>query len=234
MMDNSRTRLLLGNDTIQRLEKANILVAGTGGVGAYVTEMLVRAGIGKLTIIDADHVQPSNLNRQLCALHSTIGKQKVDVLATRLKDINPNLQLTTKAQFIQPNNIPPLLDNNTFNFIVDAIDTLTPKCTLIAEALKRHIKIISSMGAGAKTDITQIHYADISQTHHCPLSKAVRQQLKNMGIHEKLTVVFSTQQPNKQAIIPTHEQGKTTTVGTVSYMPAAFACFLACHVINNL
>lgn len=234
MMDTSRTRLLLGNDAFLRIQKANVLVVGAGGVGAYAAELLIRAGIGALTLIDADCVQPSNANRQLCALQSTMGLPKVKVLAQRFKDINPALRLVTKTQFIQPADAGPLLSDDSFDFVIDAIDSLAPKCALIAEALRRRVKIISSMGAGAKTDVAQIRFADIWQTSQCALSKAVRHRLKEMGIRNKLPVVFCAQQPNKNAVLPPDEPGKASTVGTVSYMPAAFGCFLACYVINNL
>lgn len=232
-MDTSRTRLLLGDAALMRLQNAHVLVVGAGGVGAYAAELLVRAGVGALTLVDGDCVQPSNVNRQLCALQSTIGKPKVEVLAQRFRDINPNLRLVTKMQFIESDDVAPLLDSS-FDFVVDAIDSLVPKCALIAEALRRRVRIISSMGAGAKNDVSQIRFADLWQTSQCALSKAVRHRLKEMGIRSKLPVVFCAQQPNKKAVAPSDEPGKTTIVGTVSYMPAAFGCFLASYVINNL
>ena len=168
-----RTRLLLGEEKMERLQQAHVLVVGLGGVGAYAAEMICRAGVGRMTIVDADTVQPTNINRQLPALHSTMGREKAEVLAARFKDINPDIQLTVLPVFLKDDNIPELLDAARYDFIVDAIDTLAPKCYLIAEALKRHIKIVSSMGAGAKSDITQIRFADIWDTYHCGLSKAV-------------------------------------------------------------
>lgn len=150
-----RTRILLGEDKMKRLQQAHVLVVGLGGVGAYAAEMICRAGVGRMTIVDADTVQPTNINRQLPALHSTIGKEKSAVLAARFKDINPDIQLRVLPVFLKDGNIPELLDAAQYDFVVDAIDTLAPKCHLIAEALKRHIKIVSSMGAGAKSDITQ-------------------------------------------------------------------------------
>lgn len=145
-----RTRILLGEDKMKRLQQAHVLVVGLGGVGAYAAEMICRAGVGRMTIVDADTVQPTNINRQLPALHSTIGKEKSAVLAARFKDINPDIQLRVLPVFLKDGNIPELLDAAQYDFVVDAIDTLAPKCHLIAEALKRHIKIVSSMGAGAK------------------------------------------------------------------------------------
>ena len=212
-----RTRILLGEDKMKRLQQAHVLVVGLGGVGAYAAEMICRAGVGRMTIVDADTVQPTNINRQLPALHSTIGKEKSAVL------------------FLKDGNIPELLDAAQYDFVVDAIDTLAPKCYLIAESLKRHIKIVSSMGAGAKSDITQVRFADIWDTYHCGLSKAVRKRLQKLGIKRKLPVVFSTEQADPKAVLLTEdEQNKKSTCGTVSYMPAVFGCYLAEYVIKRL
>ena len=230
-----RTRLLLGEEKMERLQQAHVLVVGLGGVGAYAAEMICRAGVGRMTIVDADTVQPNNINRQLPALHSTMGREKAEVLAARFKDINPDIQLTVLPVFLKDDNIPELLDAARYDFIVDAIDTLAPKCYLIAEALKRHIKIVSSMGAGAKSDITQIRFADIWDTYHCGLSKAVRKRLLKLGIKRKLPVVFSTEQADPKAVLLTEdEQNKKSTCGTVSYMPAVFGCYLAEYVIKRL
>ena len=230
-----RTRLLLGEEKMERLQQAHVLVVGLGGVGAYAAEMICRAGVGRMTIVDADTVQPTNINRQLPALHSTMGKEKAEVLAARFKDINPDIELTVLPVFLKDDNIPELLDAARYDFIVDAIDTLAPKCYLIAEALKRHIKIVSSMGAGAKSDITQIRFADIWDTYHCGLSKAVRKRLQKLGIKRKLPVVFSTEQADPKAVLLTEdEQNKKSTCGTVSYMPAVFGCYLAEYVIKRL
>ncbi|WP_288692653.1 tRNA threonylcarbamoyladenosine dehydratase [uncultured Bacteroides sp.] len=230
-----RTRLLLGEEKMERLQQAHVLVVGLGGVGAYAAEMICRAGVGRMTIVDADTVQPTNINRQLPALHSTMGREKAEVLAARFKDINPDIQLTVLPVFLKDDNIPELLDAARYDFVVDAIDTLAPKCYLIAEALKRHIKIVSSMGAGAKSDITQIRFADIWDTYHCGLSKAVRKRLQKLGIKRKLPVVFSTEQADPKAVLLTEdEQNKKSTCGTVSYMPAVFGCYLAEYVIKRL
>lgn len=230
-----RTRLLLGEEKMERLQQAHVLVVGLGGVGAYAAEMICRAGVGRMTIVDADTVQPTNINRQLPALHSTMGREKAEVLAARFKDINSDIQLTVLPVFLKDDNIPELLDAARYDFVVDAIDTLAPKCYLIAEALKRHIKIVSSMGAGAKSDITQIRFADIWDTYHCGLSKAVRKRLQKLGIKRKLPVVFSTEQADPKAVLLTEdEQNKKSTCGTVSYMPAVFGCYLAEYVIKRL
>lgn len=230
-----RTRLLLGEEKSERLRQAHVLVVGVGGVGAYAAEMLCRAGVGRLTLVDADIVQPTNINRQLPALHSTLGQPKVEVLAARFRDINPEVELTVLPVFLKDENIPQLLDAARYDFVVDAIDTLAPKCHLITEALRRRIKIVSSMGAGAKSDITQIRFADIWDTYHCGLSKAVRKRLQKMGIRHKLPVVFSTEQADPKAVLLTDdEQNKKSTCGTVSYMPAVFGCYLAEYVIRRL
>ena len=230
-----RTSLLLGEEKMTRLQKAHVLVVGLGGVGAYAAEMICRAGVGRMTIVDADTVQPTNINRQLPALHSTIGERKAEVLAARFKDINPELQLRVLSVYLKDENIPALLDADSYDFIVDAIDTIAPKCYLIYHAWQRNLQIVSSMGAGAQSDITQIRFADLWETYHCGLSKAVRKRLQKMGMKRKLPVVFSTEQANQDAVIQTEdEQNKKSTAGTVSYMPAVFGCYLAEYVIRKL
>ena len=250
-----RTELLLGKDKMQRLRDAHVLVVGVGGVGAYAAEMLCRAGVGEMTIIDADTVNPTNINRQLPATHSSIGRPKVEVLADRFRDINPDIKVNALPLYIKEEDILPLYGgelvprcqqspsikgegwggSSPFDFIVDAIDTIAPKCALIAEALRRGIPIVSSMGAGAKSDITQIRFADLWDTYHCGLAKAVRTRLKKEGIRRALPVVFSTEQADRNAVITVEgEQNKKSTAGTVSYMPAVFGCYLAEYVIRKL
>lgn len=237
LMENwkQRTELLLGEDKMTRLRNAHVLVVGLGGVGAYAAEMICRAGVGRMTIVDADTVQPTNLNRQLPALHSTLGLPKAAVLEARFRDINPELDLKVLPVFLKDENIPDLLDAGKYDFIVDAIDTLSPKCYLIYHALQRRIKIVSSMGAGAKSDITQVRFSDLWDTYHCGLSKAVRKRLQKMGVKRKVPVVFSTEQADPKAVILTDdEMNKKSTCGTVSYMPAVFGCYLAEYVIKRL
>lgn len=231
-----RTLLLLRQDKMERLRQAHVLVVGAGGVGGYAAEMLVRAGVGRMTLLDADRVQPSNVNRQLCALHSTLGAEKVRVLEQRFRDIHPGIRLTVRAEFLEESGAGALLDSAAFDFVVDAIDTVAPKCALIAEALRRGLPIVSSMGAGAKTDITQVRFADLWDTYHCGLSKAVRSRLKREGLRRHpLPVVFCTQQADPSAVVRVEgERNKKTTAGTVSYMPAVFGCYLAQYVINRL
>ena len=240
-----RTALLLGEDKMRRLSAAHVLVVGVGGVGAYAAEMLCRAGMGEMTIVDADTVQPTNINRQLPATHSTIGHPKVEVLAERFRDINPDIRLHALPMYLKEEEVASLLDGTLncqlpivdcqFDVIVDAIDTIAPKCALIAEAMRRGIPIVSSMGAGAKSDITQIRFADLWDTYHCGLAKAVRTRLKKAGIRKSLPVVFSTEQANRQAVITVDdERNKKSTAGTISYMPAVFGCYLAEYVIRHL
>lgn len=230
-----RTRLLLGEEKMQRMAAAHVLVVGLGGVGAYAAEMICRAGVGRMTIVDADIVQPSNINRQLVALHSTVGREKAEILAERFKQINPDMELTVLSVYLKDDNIPELLDAAPYDFIVDAIDTISPKCFLLFHALQRRIKIVSSMGAGAKSDISQVRFSDIWDTYHCGLSKAVRKRLQKLGVKRKLPVVFSTEQADSKAVLLTDaERNKKSTCGTVSYMPAVFGCFLAEYVIKRL
>ena len=233
-----RTELLLGKDKMQRLRDTHVLVVGVGGVGAYAAEMLCRAGIGEMTIIDADTVQTTNINRQLPATHATLGRPKVEVLTERFHDINPDIKLHALPMYLKEEDVNSLLagtNNARFDFIVDAIDTIAPKCALISEALRRGIPIVSSMGAGAKSDITQIRFADIWDTYHCGLAKAVRTRLKKEGLRRSLPVVFSTEQADRNAIITIEgEQNKKSTTGTISYMPAVFGCYLAEYVIRKL
>lgn len=237
LMENwkQRTELLLGKDKMLRLQNAHVLVVGLGGVGAYAAEMVCRAGIGRMTIVDADVIQTTNMNRQLPALHSTLGMPKANILEARFKDINPELKLNVLSVFLKDENIPELLDADKYDFIIDAIDTLSPKCYLIYHALQRRIKIVSSMGAGAKSDITQVRFADLWDTYHCGLSKAVRKRLQKMGVKRKVPVVFSAEQADAKAVLLTDdEMNKKSTCGTVSYMPAVFGCYLAEYVIKRL
>ena len=229
-----RTSLLLSEEKTARLQACRILMVGVGGVGAYAAEMLVRAGVGRMTIIDSDVVSPSNINRQLVALHSTIGQDKVEVLAIRLRDINPQLELSARKCYLDVEGVEDLLREG-YDFVVDAIDTVAPKVALLATCMRQGIAVVSSMGAGARTDLTQIRYADIADTFHCGLARAVRQRLRKMGVRGKLPVVFSTEEPHAEAVQEVvGERNKRTTVGTVSYMPAVFGCYLAAYVIRRV
>lgn len=233
---NERTTLLVGDQDMACLDEAHVLVVGVGGVGAYAAEMIVRAGVGSLTIIDADTINATNINRQLPALHSTIGRSKVEVLADRLLDINPELNLDARQMYLKDDLISDLLDEVKPDFVVDAIDTITPKVSLIAESSRRKLSLISSMGAGAKRDVTKIQFAKLKDTYHCGLSRQVRKRLKKLGInHQNMMVVFSSEAPDLNAVIEVeNEQNKKTTCGTISYMPAVFGCYLAEYVIRKL
>ena len=219
-----------------RIRSAHVLVVGTGGVGAYAAEMLCRAGVGHLTLVDADTVSPSNINRQLPALHSTLGRSKVSVLAERFRDINPEVQLTLREEYLTPESVDALLEAAPYAYVIDAIDTIQPKVALLASCIRRRQPVIASMGAGAKTDITAIQYADLWQTYHCGLSKSVRNGLARAGLRgRKLPVVFCTQQADRNALLTVEgERNKKTTAGTVSFMPATFGNYLAAWVLNNL
>lgn len=231
----SRTRLLLGQEKLENLMEKHVLVVGAGGVGAYAAEMLCRAGVGRLTVADGDTVNASNINRQLIALHSTVGMEKTAVLARRLRDINPDLKLEVRQEFLEGEGLIRLLDECDYDYVVDAIDTLTPKVELITECLRRKQRIISSMGAGGRMDPTQITYGDISDTRECALARAVRCRLRKQGIRRGLKVVFSTEPADRDAVLMTEtERNKKSTVGTVSYMPAMFGCYLAAFVIRKL
>lgn len=219
-----------------RIRSAHVLVVGTGGVGAYAAEMLCRAGVGHLTLVDADTVSPSNINRQLPALHSTLGRSKVSVLAERFRDINPEVQLTLREEYLTPESVDALLEAAPYAYVIDAIDTIQPKVALLAACIRRRQPVIASMGAGAKTDITAIQYADLWQTYHCGLSKSVRNGLARAGLRGcKLPVVFCTQQADRNALLTVEgERNKKTTAGTVSFMPATFGNYLAAWVLNHL
>ena len=207
---------------------------GVGGVGAYAAEMIGRAGVGRMTIAEADKVSETNINRQLVALHSTIGREKCDILAERLKDINPELQLTVVNRFIKDSETDALLDSDRFDYVVDAIDTLSPKLALIKGALDRSIPLVSSMGAGAKTDPTLLEIKDIAKTHHCPLAHMLRKRLHKIGIKRGFWAVFSPEPVREGAMILCEEQNKKSNVGTISYIPALFGIGCASVVIRDL
>ena len=229
-----RTELLLGEEKLARLRSANVLVVGVGGVGAYAAEMIVRAGVGRMTIADADKVSETNINRQLVALHSTVGREKCEVLAERLRDINPDIELKMVNRFIKDSETDALLDSEKFDYVVDAIDTLSPKLALIKGALERGIPLVSSMGAGAKTDPTLMEIKDIAKTHHCPLAHMLRKRLHKIGIKRGFHAVFSPEPVREGAMILCEEQNKKSNVGTISYIPALFGIGCASVVIRDL
>ena len=236
MTDNwlERTTLLLGEEKLEQLKRASVLVVGLGGVGAYAAEMIARAGVGRMTIADADTVSATNINRQLIALHSTIGREKSELIAERLRDINPDIELTVINRFIKDNETDALLDSDHFDFVVDAIDTLSPKLALIKGALDREIPLVSSMGAGAKTDPTKMEICDISRTHHCPLAHMLRKRLHKIGIRKGFHAVFSPEPVREGAMILCEEQNKKSNTGTISYIPALFGIGCASVVVRSL
>ena len=229
-----RTELLLGSEKMKRLQNARVLVVGLGGVGAYAAEMLARSGIGALTIVDADDVSETNINRQLVALHSTVGRPKAEILAARLQDINPQLRLTVLREYVRDEATDRLLDGGKFDYAVDAIDTLSPKVNLIKGALDRGIPLVSSMGAGAKTDPTLIEIRDSAKSHHCPLAHMLRKRLHKLGIRTGFRAVFSAEPAREGAMILCEEQNKKSNVGTISYLPALFGIGCASVVVRDL
>ena len=231
----SRTQLMLGDEPIQTLMSKNVLVVGLGGVGGICAEMIARAGVGKMTIVDADTVDLSNVNRQIPALHSTAGKPKAAVMAERLKDINPDLDLTVFTEYIKEERTREILDNGAFDYAVDCIDTLSPKVYFIKACIERKIPIVSSLGAGGKMDPSQIKVTDISKTYQCNLAKYVRKKLHALDIYKGLTVVFSPEMVDQSKIIETEKAfPKKSIIGTLSYMPAIFGCTTASVVIRDL
>lgn len=246
-----RTRLMVGQEKLARLEAATVAVIGVGGVGGYAAEMLVRSGVGHLIILDSDTVSESNKNRQLLALDSTLGYPKCEVLSRRLRDINPCLELTCIEKFLEPSLLPDgtpkyaaselahntpltLLRPYKIDYLVDAIDTLAPKLSLIKYCVDNGIPLVSSMGAGAKYDITKIRITDISKTFNCPLAYMVRKRLHKMGIRRGFKAVFSEELPDGNAMLPCEDRNKKTLVGTISYMPAAFGCACAQTALQYL
>jgi tRNA A37 threonylcarbamoyladenosine dehydratase len=229
-----RTELLLGREKMEVLRRAHVLVVGLGGVGAYAAEMLARAGVGRMTIVDADTVGVTNINRQLVALHSTVGRPKAEVLAERLRDIHPEIELSVIQEYVKDEKTGELLDSARFDYAVDAIDTLSPKVNLIAGALARGIPLVSSMGAGAKTDPTRVEIADISASHHCPLAHMLRKRLHRIGIREGFHAVFSPEPVRPGSLIPVEEPNKKSNVGTISYLPPVFGCACASVVVRGL
>lgn len=230
-----RTSLLLGEEKVKKFNEMHVLVVGIGGVGGYAAEMLCRAGIGNITIIDGDIVNETNLNRQLIATTKTIGQPKTSILKKRLVEINPQLNLTAVQQFLSEEQIESILLKKRYDYVVDAIDTIAPKLFLLTSALKHGIPVISSMGAGAKSDPSKINIADISKTYNCTLAKTIRKRLRKMGIKKGIKTVFSTELPETSSVLLVEgERNKKSVVGTISYLPAMFGCFLAAEVLKDL
>ena len=230
-----RTSMLLGEETLARFAASKVMVVGLGGVGAYAAEMLCRAGVGNMVILDSDTVSVTNRNRQLIALESTIGKLKTEVVAQRLRDINPAINLTVIPEYIEESNLEEIFSTaGELDYVVDAIDTLAPKISLIKYCVEHKIPHVSAMGAGAKLDATKIRIADISKSYNCPLAYILRKKLRKEGISKGFKVVFSEELPGRDAIVPMEERNKKSQVGTISYLPAVFGCVCAQAAIEYL
>ncbi len=228
-----RSELLLGAENIETLRSKHVLIAGIGGVGGYVAEALCRTGIGEITIVDSDVVNASNRNRQLLALNSTLGKPKTEVMAQRLLDINPELKLHIHEIFLKDGVIPEILSIR-FDYVVDAIDTLSPKLFLIKECMDRKLPLVSSMGAGGRLDPSKVTVSDISKTYNCTLAHVIRKRLRYMGIRKGFKAVHSTELVSRESVVATNGEGnKKSIVGTISYMPALFGLTAASVVIRS-
>ncbi len=230
----SRTQLLIGEPALLKLTRSHVMVVGLGGVGSYAAEFIARAGIGKMTIIDGDVVDPTNRNRQLPALSTNHGMSKAEIMAERLKAINPELDLTVIKEFINPEMVFTQLTASP-DYVLEAIDSVTPKIFFIKTAYEQGIRIVSSMGAGAKLDPTRLQVVDISKTYNCPFAQQVRKYLKQHQIRKGIKVVFSPEAPIKESLMLTNGTPfKKSAYGTISYLPAVFGAVAASVVIRDL
>ncbi len=229
-MQFSRTELLLGKDGVEKLKNARVAVFGVGGVGGYVVEALARSGVGALDLIDMDKVSESNLNRQIIALHSTVGRYKTEVAAERVKDINPDICVRIHNVFYLPETADQF-DFKEYDYVVDAIDTVSGKLSIIEQAKAADTPVISSMGTGNKLDPTLFEVADITKTSVCPLARVMRRELKKRGI-EHLKVVYSKEEPLPSSIVD-EENGKPVP-GSVAFVPSVVGLILAGEVIKDL
>lgn len=230
----SRTELLLGTGKVERLRNSHVLVAGLGGVGGYAAEQLCRAGIGEMTLIDGDVVNDTNRNRQIIALVSNEGMSKALLMENRLKDINPAIRIHVIPEFLKEDRFEPILKTR-FDYVVDAIDTLTPKVHLLAESVKSNTRVVSSMGSGGRLNPEKIEIADIADSHHCKFAHMVRKYLHRLDIFKGITVVYSPESVDSHAVRETSgEENKRSVVGTISYMPPVFGCYCASVVIRDL
>lgn len=224
-----RTRMLLGEKGLELLNRSKVIVFGAGGVGSYTVEALARAGIGHLVLVDYDTVDVSNINRQLPALFSTVGKYKIDVLKERIKDINPQAEVTIYQEKVILENVRIFFKENP-SYIVDAIDMITSKLAIIETALQIGVPVVSAMGAGNRLDPTRLRMGDISETSGCPLARIMRKELKKRGITKGLRVVYSTELPVK-----TEERNTVSRIpGSISFVPSVAGLFLAAQVVNDL
>jgi tRNA A37 threonylcarbamoyladenosine dehydratase len=229
-----RTTLLVGNKGLEKLNNAHVLIVGLGGVGSYAAEAIARSGVGKMTIIDGDTVDPTNRNRQLQALTSTHGLNKAVLMGERIKLINPEVDLTVIESFKNPDDMKDFMTQK-FTYVIDAIDSISPKLYLLQTAYFNSQRIISSMGAGGKMDPTKIQVVDIAQTYNCPMAQYVRKRLRYMNIYKGINSVFSTELPAKHSIMKTDgSKFKKSAYGTISYLPAAFGLTCASVVIRDI
>ncbi len=229
-----RTRILIGDEGIARLASKHVFLAGLGGVGSYCAEALARGGIGRLTLLDHDVVAESNINRQLPALDSTVGKSKAELMQARIADINPDCTVSIRREFLTPENVNEIVPDA--DYVIDAIDSLNCKVALVAESVKRGLKVASSMGAGNKLDPSRIRLADISETAICPLASQMRKRLRKRGIEKGVLAVF-TDEVGRSPLPPepVSGHGRPRAVnGTISYMPPLFGFLLAGAVIKAL
>ena len=230
-----RTELLIGKDKLEKLSKSNVLIVGLGGVGSFAAEFICRAGIGKMTIIDGDTVDPTNKNRQLPALNSTIGPSKAAVMASRFLDINPDLELRVIDKFQQPEDNINLIKDESFDYVMDCIDSVSPKIYLIKTCFDTNQRFISSMGAGGKLDASTVKVADISKSYNCPFARTIRKRLKRHNIRKGFKVVFNHGELLRDSMKLTDGSNyKKSFYGTISYMPALFGLRMASEVIQDL
>lgn len=230
----SRTSILIGEDTVHKLSEKHVMIVGLGGVGSFAAEFIARSGIGTMTIIDGDVVDPTNRNRQLPALATNHGQSKALIMAERLKAINPELVLNVVQQFVEPTRVAELLATKP-DYIIDAIDSITPKVTFIKMAFESGLPLVSSMGAGAKLDPTKLQVVDISETFNCPFAQQIRKYLKAQNIVKGVKVVFSPERIIKESLMLTDGKNyKKSAYGTISYMPATFGAVVASVAIRDL
>jgi len=230
-----RTELLIGNESVNRLINSNVLIVGLGGVGSFAAEFIARAGVGRLTIIDGDSVDPTNKNRQLVALNSTVGVKKAEVMRQRILDINPNCDLTVIDFFQTPDDTIALIENNRFDYVMDCIDSVSPKVYLIKTCVDLKQRFISSMGAGGKTDASKVQVADLSKTFNCPFARNIRKRLKRHKIRKGFKTVFNSGELHTESLKLTDGSNfKKSFYGTISYMPALFGLRMAAEVIQDL
>jgi len=230
----SRTELLIGTEKLETLQHKHVLIAGLGGVGAMAAEQICRAGVGRMTIIDGDTVHMSNRNRQLVALKSSEGKAKTEIMSKRLLDINPDLELTVIHEYIRDERTIEILQQG-YDYVIDAIDTLSPKVFLLLHCVQLGLPVVSSMGAGGKFDPAQVMVADIDDSYNCKLAYYMRKRLHKLGVRKGIKVVFSPEVVDRKSVVLQQgESNKKSNVGTISYMPAIFGCFCASVVLRDL